>query len=448
MKLDGFVDLISADNISGWAVDRDDPTRRIDVNLYINKQFVATIKADAFRDDLAAAGVGDGHVAFGMNPQTYTRESRFEVKLEFDGTEIAIPNGRGVIDLKAALSPTPQADGANPWDRDEAFSYGEMWLGAEECQKKIKRTISGDEQVAWLDYAIAHHIAPATGKAASDKPLTDYRCLLLGSNEGHMEQALCNAGFVGKIIASDIAAKALARAQARIEALGYANVEYVVADLNKDTFAGPFDFIIAEGVLHHIAQIESCLRMLEKSLTPQGKLIMVEFEGPFRFQLPEIQVRWINAALAAMPKELRPMKNRRSRIVSAAVAMVPQRLRGVFKDSEGLFPATALENALVHYVVPPAAAIEAFDPSEALSGPAIKKLTPEIFSIVERKGFGGTLLAYMTQHFDFKRTNTDPFARAWLLALMQIEDAVISSGILDDEFVFYVAQKRSPSTPA
>jgi 2-polyprenyl-3-methyl-5-hydroxy-6-metoxy-1,4-benzoquinol methylase len=57
------------------------------------------------------------------------------------------------------------------------------------------------------------------------------------------------------------------------------------------------DFIVAEGVLHHVANLEPCLRHLHELLEPDGLLIAVEFEGPFRFQLEERQVRWINAAL-------------------------------------------------------------------------------------------------------------------------------------------------------
>ncbi|MEW6287170.1 MAG: class I SAM-dependent methyltransferase [Chloroflexota bacterium] len=315
-----------------------------------------------------------------------------------------------------------KAIGKNPWNADEPVSYAGMWLSADECIKNIQQKISGDPNLHWLPYVIEKYLAPAIGTVPSKKPKKEYRCLLLGSSEGHMERMLCERGFEGEIVASDIANKALMRAKQKIEALGYGNVTYVAADLNTDTFEGQFDFIIAEGVLHHIINIESCLKMLCSILKPDGYFILVEFEGPVRFQLPEHQVRWINAALSVLPKELRPFPPGK-------------------QEPEKHLPATPRENQMLYYVPPTEADVMAFDPSEAVSGPALKRLIPQMFEIIERKGFGGTLLSYMTGHFDFKRSNADEYARSWLRILIQIENTLIQNKILDDEFVFYVLRK-------
>jgi hypothetical protein len=86
--------------------------------------------------------------------------------------------------------------------------------------------------------------------------------------------------------------------------------------------------------------------------------------------------------------------------------------------------------------------MKSFDPSEAIAGPELKRLLPERFHVVERRGFGGTLLSYMSGLFDFDRCNRDPAAAKWLRILIEIERAVIDSGVLDDDFVLYVAAKR------
>jgi len=313
--------------------------------------------------------------------------------------------------------------GGNPWNTDSPVSYNEMWLGAKECNNNIQQKISGDPNVHWLPYVIKKYFPPALGAAASLKKKEEFRCLLLGSNEGYMERMLCDRGFTGEIIASDIAEKALARAKEKADALGYKNVTYIAADLNKATFEGKFDYIIAEGVLHHIENIETCLKMLSSILQPNGYFILVEFEGPVRFQLPEIQVRWINAALSVLPKELRPFPKN--------------------TNTEGKpLPATSNENKMIYYIPPSEADIMAFDPSEAVSGPELKRLIPFYFDVVERTGFGGTLLSYMTGHFDFQRANKDEFARSWLKILIQIEDTLIQNKILEDDFVFYVLRKK------
>jgi len=322
----------------------------------------------------------------------------------------------------------------NPWNTDAPVSYSEMWIGANECTKHIQRKISGDQDTHWLPYVINKYLIPVIGQTVPDKskdlglcntlPKKEYRCLLLGSSEGYMERTLCENGFIGEIVASDIAEKALNRAKQKTEASGYKNVTYIAADLNTDIFTGKFDFIIGEGVLHHVHNIESCLRMLSSVLKPDGYIILVEFEGPVRFQLSEHQVKWINAALRILPKNLRPFP------------------RGKVKK-EGFLPATLEENETVYYLPPTESSIIQFDPSEAISGPELKRLIPIIFDIVERKGFGGTLLSYMTGHFDFKRSNDDEYAKSWLKILIQIEDTVIQNKILDDDFVFYVLRQKS-----
>jgi SAM-dependent methyltransferase len=296
-----------------------------------------------------------------------------------------------------------------------------MWFNSQTCLRAINRKISGDPDVGWFDHALSTYMAEALGRAESSRPRNSYSCLLLGSNEGWMERRLCAEGFVGHVVATDIAENALARARASAAEAGITNVEYVWADLNTARFDGPFDFIVAEGVLHHIERLDHCLPMLEEALAADGVLIMVEFEGPVRFQLDELQTRWINAALAAVPKALRPFPS----------------------SSEALYPPSIDDLQRVHFVPPSEEAVHAIDPSEAVSGPLLRQLVAEMFEIVERKGYGGTLLSYMTGHFDFDRTNDDEFAAAWAELLIALEDTLISSGVLADEFVFTVARKRS-----
>jgi SAM-dependent methyltransferase len=224
-------------------------------------------------------------------------------------------------------------------------------------------------------------------------------------------------------VATDIANNALRRAQQQSEVLGHHNIRHVIHDLNVppgDKFGGPFDFIFAEGVLHHIKNIGPCLEACNRLLKPDGLMFALEFEGPFRFQLSELQTRWINTALAVLPRGLRP-----------------------FSDGKDVHtPAGPEYSQKFSFVAPSEDSIAQMDPSEALTGPEIKKLIPEMFDIVERKGFGGTLLSYMTCHFDFKRSNTDAYADRWLKVLMEIEHALIDTGILDDEFVYYVLKKK------
>jgi 2-polyprenyl-3-methyl-5-hydroxy-6-metoxy-1,4-benzoquinol methylase len=308
----------------------------------------------------------------------------------------------------------------NPWNADVPKSFDSIWLNSQDVIRWIQQKTSHDPSLHWLRYAIKTYFGPALSSPGHPIDRPKHRCLILGANEGWMERLLCESGFTGEIIASDIADKALARAESRAKERGYNNIKYVLADLNEYKFQGPFDFIIAEGVLHHIVEVERCLRMLSDSLAPGGLLFAAEYEGPVRFQLPEMQVRWINAALNLLPRGLRPLH----------------------AQSDETLPASAEENSRCFYVAPTAQSIADSDPSEAINGPMLKQLIPQIFDVVERNPFGGTLLAYMTQHFDFARANTDEFTGQWLKVLMHIEDTVIETGILQSDYVFYVLRKK------
>lgn len=290
----------------------------------------------------------------------------------------------------------------NPWNEVDPFDYSGLWLGCRSVQQNVNQKVSGDPKVDWFGYALREHF---TSKL-------DGRCLMLGASEGGRVRELCEAGFVGEIVATDIADRALGRAHRSLA--GFDNVTYVVADLNDHRFDGLFDFIVAEGVLHHIERLEPCVRHLAELLAHQGLLIAVEYEGPFRFQLSAPQVAWINAALSVLPGELRP-----------------------FWEGEAGTPPGADFLRRVHYVPATEESIRELDPSEAVSGWRLRTLLPRIFHVKRRVGFGGTLLSYMTGHFPFERANDDAYVDRFLRLLLAIEDAVISAGLLNDDFVYY-----------
>jgi len=249
------------------------------------------------------------------------------------------------------------SDRKNPWNEDVPFSIEGMWIATGTCQRRINRRISGREEVEWLPYVLDRYFVSRR---------SERRCLVLGCSEGWVVERLCRAGFTGEIVASDIAEKALGRARERLHE--FRNIVYVSADLNSHRFEGPFDLIIAEGVLHHIENVKECLKGLHDALAPAGMLVAVEWEGPFRFQLPDEQLRWINAALNVLPKKFRG---------------------GFAEDPERELPATTADMARVHYPRVSAESIEAFDPSEAVAGYLLREAIAGTFRVIERKPLWG-----------------------------------------------------------
>src|SRR5689334_8117960 len=60
----GYVDCASSTVISGWAWDQRKPNDPVVVNIHTDGGLVARVSADRFRDDLLAAGCGNGRHAF------------------------------------------------------------------------------------------------------------------------------------------------------------------------------------------------------------------------------------------------------------------------------------------------------------------------------------------------------------------------------------------------
>lgn len=326
-------------------------------------------------------------------------------------------------------------DVSNPWNTENPFNYGGMWLSSQPIIRSMSEKVTGEPQKGWEQFVLERYLWPALENwdsyAAPEtkchryrhriiKARGDYRCLILGSNEGNMERMVRSWGFTGEIIASDIADKALQRASSEAARLGYRNIRHVQADLNETIPDGQFDFIIAEGVLHHIKDLDKCFSMIEDSLTEQGLLIASEFVGPFRFQLPPQQVVWINTALRMLPRGMRLPRS----------------------DHDPLTLMGPAENETYRYSPPTEDVVIAFDPTEALSGHALNTSLLERFEAIQVAKCGGTITTYLQGLVDYERSN-EPLYAPWMDLLIDVETTLIDDGILDSDYVFYVVKKRS-----
>lgn len=64
MPYEGYLDRATEKEVSGWVYLNSDPDAALPVEILSNGKVVATIKADGFREDLLAAGKGNGRHAF------------------------------------------------------------------------------------------------------------------------------------------------------------------------------------------------------------------------------------------------------------------------------------------------------------------------------------------------------------------------------------------------
>jgi ubiquinone/menaquinone biosynthesis C-methylase UbiE len=300
----------------------------------------------------------------------------------------------------------------NPWNSEKPYDYSTSWISSKTYCRIVNERYTGSKDKHWYTYSIEKYICVGN--------TVDQSILILGSNEGWMEIAIRQAGFQGKIVASDIADKALQRAAAKVKDLGFTNIEHIKADLNVDVFPeASFDFVIAEGVLHHIENINFCIDGIHRSLKPGGLLLGAEFIGAFRFQFPEMQVRWINAALAAIPAKYRP----------------------VDKDHDTNLPPSWEAVSRVHYVAPSVEAMIAYDPSEAVAGHLLIPSIERNFSPIEKKYAGGAIMMNLTGHFPFHQANVDAECDAWLEVIAHMERVLYEQNIVPSDLVYFAYRK-------
>ena len=60
----GALNLVDRRRIAGWAQDTARPNIPVQLEVFVNGNFVAQVVADRFREDLRRAGVGDGSHGF------------------------------------------------------------------------------------------------------------------------------------------------------------------------------------------------------------------------------------------------------------------------------------------------------------------------------------------------------------------------------------------------
>ena len=141
---------------------------------------------------------------------------------------------------------------------------------------------------------------------------------LKGMPVEHVLSICCGFGQVERIFASrltqlkhclglDISPHAIERAQELAANEGFGSVlHYEVADLNTyDWPAGAYDLVIANGALHHIANLEEVLAAIRRSLKPRGCLYACECIGPNYQDHPKRHVEIINAFAFLVPPHMR-----------------------------------------------------------------------------------------------------------------------------------------------
>jgi hypothetical protein len=91
VAIQGKLDLANGEQIAGWAWDRNRPDATISVDIFDGDKKLETVSADAFRDDLAKANIGDGKHAFSHpTPESLKDGNLHTVRVVASGTNVEL----------------------------------------------------------------------------------------------------------------------------------------------------------------------------------------------------------------------------------------------------------------------------------------------------------------------------------------------------------------------
>lgn len=118
---EGRLDVASMAEIVGWAWDRNNPERRIDVDVMCDGERLGTVGAIGLREDLVAAGKGDGKHAFRLATPLHLKDGRpHRISARVAGAGVDLAGGPLVLQGL----PEPDSDAVTMYLDHHSFTFG------------------------------------------------------------------------------------------------------------------------------------------------------------------------------------------------------------------------------------------------------------------------------------------------------------------------------------
>lgn len=346
---------------------------------------------------------------------------------------------------------TPQTRRAAQW-WDSARGVGSerlRWHDIPRVQARVNRAITGHEDRDWIGHTLTRHVRT---------PLPVARCLSLGCGEGEWERALARHGSFQECLALDVSEGQLERARTAAAAAGIAGIEYRLADLEHVELPEA-DLIVAAMSLHHVTNLEGLAERIAGALRPDACFAAIEYVGADRLDFSPCEVEAFTRALLLLPERYRESVSwersgalggeRPHRTLADWLRVVQGKLRG------GSLGAAIRRNrrsrqlrreggSFVKTEIPTTrgAELAAVDPSEAVRASAILPVFRERLEIVEVRPFGSALLMMVLDDIEARFADGSEESTALLQMLFSIDDALVQSGELHNDFVYFAARGR------
>jgi SAM-dependent methyltransferase len=290
-------------------------------------------------------------------------------------------------------------------DRDR-FSGAVYWLGNPLVYQRYQTKAAGGRACEhWLEHVVTAYLG---GVKAPNRVLT------VGCGDGALDRRFADIGGFVHLDGVDVAPGAIESARTAAAERGLHRLHYHVLDIeSSDPPSPPYDAIVFSSSLHHVSDLEGVLDRCSKALVQGGHLVVNEYVGAERFELPLREIEVIEAAFRLIPERYR---------------------RSLWWESAG--------ELLTEAPLPDPVEVAREDPSEAVRSSEIPDQVAMVFDVLERNAIGGALLQFGLHTIAGHFTEEDPASFAVLQMLFEIEDALIAAGEISSHFELIVARRR------
>ena len=170
-----------------------------------------------------------------------------------------------------------------------------FWVPSAVLQAHLNRTATGRPDYDWLTFVRAEHL-----------PARVPRTLVLGCGNGFLERALARHSGIEEILATDRDAASVEAAASAARREGRSTIAYRRLDVERDDLPdGPWDLVLANDLLHHVAELEPLLRRIRDVLAPGGAFVFSEYTGPRRFQHDAAAQEMVERYFRTLPEHIR-----------------------------------------------------------------------------------------------------------------------------------------------
>jgi SAM-dependent methyltransferase len=228
------------------------------------------------------------------------------------------------------------------------------------------------------------------------------RALSIGCGAGALERDLIRQGLCEKVDAFDGAFLSLRVATEEAKSAGMGDrIRYYAADFNLASLPrNTYDIVFFNQSMHHVLALEKLMLAVHRALRPDGLLYIDEYIGPSRFAWNAERIGVQQALYMSLPADWR------------------------------LHPTLPLP-------------IELGDPSEAVRSDEILPAVETGFDIVERRDYGGNILAVLFPAIDWSKAPAEFAAN-----LISAERALLESGAQSFYSLIVARPKRGPAGAA